>query len=375
MTRILHVISAPASGGAETYVRDLAKAQKAMGSAPHIAFLETAADLGRDPIFEAEYLTDLDTIGIPYFFIGHDCRFNIPKGLWRVAQYCRRRDITHYHAHLLYGLIFGATLSIPRFFTEHNHRVRGPLIIRRALNLFVEAYIGISEGCAAALEHVVGRPITVIVNGVDASRVVHNTRRGRISGPWRLLCVGRIVPQKNYSLLIEAVACLEGRLVDDFTVEIAGDGAPGAIALLEGQAVAAGIDHRVNFLGNRLDVAELMASSDLLLMSSAWEGLPIVLLEAVTAHLPFVATSVGGCGEIAEATGAGVVVPPDDADALAVAVHEVLTQHSKRNAMRDAAARSAAFFSIAHSARAHLDLYEETLKPLAACQLEKARSF
>lgn len=362
MIRVLHVISAPAAGGAETYVRDLVRAQKALGSDPHIAFLGTAFELGRDPLFETDYLAQLDEARIPYFFIGHDCRRNLVKGIWRVNRYCRQQGITHYHSHLIYGLVFGAFLKVPRLFTEHSGRVRGSRFLRRRLNGLVEAYVAISKKCAKFLEDAVGRPTTTIFNGVDISRAVVNKRRGRSAGPFRLLSVGRLVPAKNYSLLIESLARMEALIDANFVAEIAGDGTPEAIAQLEAQAAEVGVARRVRFLGNRTDIANLMGSSDLFVMSSAWEGFPIVLLEAVAARLPFVATDVGGCGEIAEMTGAGLVVPRNDADALAKAILELLTDHTRRDAMRDAAANSSTRFSIEHSAMAHLELYKQTVR-------------
>lgn len=362
MIRVLHVISGPVAGGAEVYVLDLARAQKAAGADPHVAFLGSAADAGRDAHFETEFLVALDQAGIPHFIIGHECRRNLPKGIWRVARYCRRHRVSHYHSHLVYGLVFGALLRVPRFFTEHSEHIRGGRFVRRCLNSFVEAYVAISNKCARSIESVVGKRPTIIFNAVDMSRLIHNERPAVPDPPFKLLSVGRIQAPKNYPLLIEALARLNTAREIDFIAQIAGDGTSDAIAALEDQATKAGIRHRLRFLGNRDDIAELMAASDLLLMSSAWEGLPIVLIEAVGSHLPFVATDVGGCHEIVEMTGAGIVVPPGDADALARATLELLTDHGRREAMRKAAARNSAGFMIGHAAQAHLDLYRATTR-------------
>jgi glycosyltransferase involved in cell wall biosynthesis len=230
------------------------------------------------------------------------------------------------------------------------------------LNYFFEGYIAISKNCAITANEIVGQSPTIIFNGVDTSRILTNVRRGQSSGPWKIIAVGRIGPQKNFSLLVEALALLELLIDDDYIVEVAGPGTPKDLAAIEAQAEKAGIAHRVCFLGTVADVANLMKSSDLLVMSSAWEGLPIVLLEAVTARLPFIATDVGGCGEIVEMTGAGLIVPVNDADALAKAILELLTEHSRRDEMRDAAANCSALFSIERSAADHLELYKQTVR-------------
>ena len=358
MIRVLHVISAPAAGGAETFVRDLAIAQKAAGALPHIAFLERAANGGRDPAFERDYLRSLEEAGIAYHFIGHECRRNPLLGMIRVARTCREHAITHYHAHLLTGLLFGAFLRIPRLFTEHSGTIRGAPLVRRLCNAFVEQYIAISRTCATALESVVHKVPVVIMNAIDLSRIDRDAAPSRRTVP-KLLSVGRISEPKNYPLLIEALAELEPRGVD-YSLDLAGDGSPDAISSLRALAEARGVDHRIRFLGNRSDIAVLMAQSDLLVMSSRREGLPIVLIEAVASGLPFVSTDVGGCREIAAMTGAGIVVEPGDARALAEAIHTLLANPSQRDAMRAAAVANATRFSIEAAARAHLDLYAST---------------
>ena len=81
-----------------------------------------------------------------------------------------------------------------------------------------------------------------------------------------------------------------------------------------------GLFKRVQFLGMRNDVAELMAAVDAYVMSSAWEGLPMVLLEAAASSLPIVATDVGGNREIVRDGVNGFLVPGKNSVALAEAM-------------------------------------------------------
>ncbi|HEY5940892.1 MAG TPA: glycosyltransferase, partial [Gemmatimonadales bacterium] len=85
-------------------------------------------------------------------------------------------------------------------------------------------------------------------------------------------------------------------------------------------ARALGLGDGVRFLGVRQDVAELMSAADGYVMSSAWEGMPIVLLEAAAAGLPIVATRVGGNAEVVRENESGFLVPARDSDALAAAM-------------------------------------------------------
>ena len=83
---------------------------------------------------------------------------------------------------------------------------------------------------------------------------------------------------------------------------------------------AAGIADRVHFVGWRPDVPELLAASDLLVLPSAWEGMPNVVLEAMASGLPVVASDVEGVRELLGAAGAEQTVPYADTQALAEAV-------------------------------------------------------
>ena len=93
---------------------------------------------------------------------------------------------------------------------------------------------------------------------------------------------------------------------------------------LEQQAHELGIDQRVRFLGYRVDIPELLASSDLCVLSSLSEGLPLSVLEAMAAGKPVVATSIDGTDEAVVHGETGLLVPPADSHALAAAIRTVL---------------------------------------------------
>ena len=89
---------------------------------------------------------------------------------------------------------------------------------------------------------------------------------------------------------------------------------------LEDEIGAAGLATNVSILGLRKDVRALMQAADAFVMSSAWEGMPVVLLEAAAAGLPIVATRVGGNPEVVCDGESGFLVPPRDSDALGLAM-------------------------------------------------------
>ena len=134
------------------------------------------------------------------------------------------------------------------------------------------------------------------------------------------LAVGRFDPQKNHTLMLRAFA----QLAHDHPAPVlllAGRGPLEDEARLE--AARLGLGDRVRFLGIRTDVPDLMAAADAYVMSSSWEGLPIVLLEASAVGLPIVATDVGGNAEVVEDQSTGLLVPAERPDALAAAVAQL----------------------------------------------------
>jgi glycosyltransferase involved in cell wall biosynthesis len=129
------------------------------------------------------------------------------------------------------------------------------------------------------------------------------------------LAVGRFEPPKDYHNLVKAIARIPSRR-DVFL--IAGDGA--LRSKIEKLACELNVSDRIRFLGIRQDVQALMTAADAYVMSSAWEGLPMVLLEASASGLPIVTTDVGGNGEIVLDGVSGFLVAAKNPGALAEAM-------------------------------------------------------
>src|SRR4029450_10904913 len=148
--------------------------------------------------------------------------------------------------------------------------------------------------------------------------------------------VGRLEPQKDYPTFLAAAARVATALPDvDFLV--VGDGA--LRAELETTARGLGIADRVRFLGLRHDVPGLLAGVDVLALTSRWEGLPNVVIEAMATGAVAVATDAGRCRELIGPGRTGVLVPPGRPDEVAAALLEVLGVPERAAAMALAARR------------------------------------
>jgi glycosyltransferase involved in cell wall biosynthesis len=194
----------------------------------------------------------------------------------------------------------------------------------------------------------------VIPNAVDVAafrRAHHSPRTPRI------LTVGRLAFPKTFELLLRALAILEP---GTFRAAIAGDGPQRH--QLEDAIAALGLTNAVQLLGTRSDVVNLLADSDLFVLSSRSECLPMSVIEAMAAGLPVVASAVGGVPELVEHGRTGILVPPDDPALLADAIAQLARDAGLRRRMGEAGrARAEALFDVDGFRLAHVDLYAREL--------------
>jgi glycosyltransferase involved in cell wall biosynthesis len=170
--------------------------------------------------------------------------------------------------------------------------------------------------------------------------------------------VGRVVQGKGHDLAIDAVQLLVDA-GDDVNLLIVGDG-PLVDGLRNQTERNSDLRGRIHFLGFRTDIATVLRASDLLCLPSQTEGLPLVIIEAMAAGLPTVATAVGGVPEVVVSGETGLLLDPSATpDQLAQALHEVLADPVRAREMGAAGRRRAErHFSLQNSARTVDFLYE-----------------
>jgi glycosyltransferase involved in cell wall biosynthesis len=165
--------------------------------------------------------------------------------------------------------------------------------------------------------------------------------------------LGRLHEQKGFDVLIRAVAGLPG-----ISLVIVGDG-PERQAL-ERLAVDLGVADRVSMPGWTDDATSRLRSFDVLALPSRYEGLPLVLLEAMLGGVPVVASAVGGVPDAVRDDESGLLVPPDDVDALQGALSRMAADPSLRRRLANAAEVEARQrFTVATMARSYESLYDE----------------
>jgi glycosyltransferase involved in cell wall biosynthesis len=135
--------------------------------------------------------------------------------------------------------------------------------------------------------------------------------------------VARLAPQKGHRVLFDALPAVRDA-VPDVHARLIGHEELSTTAELRAYAVERGVADLVAFEGFRADIAQVMADLDVFVLPSLWEGFGLVLLEAMAAGRPVVASAVGPIPEIVVDGVTGLLVPPGDSTALAAAIVRLL---------------------------------------------------
>lgn len=358
---ILYMISSPSSGGAEVYVKDLAKELAEMGHTIHIVFLSTATEINRNSDYERAFLNDLHSHNVSTFILGNECRHKPWLGVLRIRRYIKKHNIEIFHAHLAYGIAFSLLSSVPVVFTHHQSTPRWGKTVYNLFNLKVDQYIGISYSCTESLRKSTKKPTKEIRNAVSHQKFKEFIRVRKPKGTLKIAMVGRIIPYKDYFNMLQALVHIEPSIREKISIYIAGEGESDYLKALEDYIQEKGLESIINFVGVKDNIPEFLYSCDVFLMSSSFEGLPIALIEATMSGLPCIVTDVGGCSEVIKSCQNGVVIPPKDSIALAEAItnyslNPVLLQKHSENAIK-----LNYKYSIQLAAKKHLKVYSELL--------------
>jgi glycosyltransferase involved in cell wall biosynthesis len=273
-----------------------------------------------------------------------------PLLLWRLVRFLRAKKPDIVHTHLIHGDLYGTLAArladVPSVVsTKHNdnafRRRRFYAWLDRSLARYQDRIIVISrhlkrfcvevEGLTAdkIMPIHYGLDVKAFLGNVDGSSAVR-AELGVPVGAALVGVVGRLTEQKGHIYLLDAFTEVV-QMLPSAHLLIVGDG---ELRLdLEHQVARLGLRDNVTFAGYRQDIARIVVALDVMVMPSLWEGFGLVLLEAMAAAKPVVATRVSAIPEIVDDSETALLVPPKDPDSLARALLTLLRDPARAREM------------------------------------------
>jgi glycosyltransferase involved in cell wall biosynthesis len=350
---IVYVLTSLGMGGAERQVLALAERMANRGHAVKLLVLR--------PQLKEQWPTALPVIHLDM----RRTAWSVLKGIGRARRFLRgyRPDLVHshsFHANMIARLL-GAFASAPVVLsTVHNVNEGGlhRMIAYRLTDFLCVRTTAVSTSAAerfVRLGAVPKKKCAVVTNAIDIvefSSLPDRRKQARAAmqagEDFAWLTAGRLVPAKDIPNLLRAFAQIQAAL-------------PNAQLWIAGAGEAGIAQRNVRWLGLRRDLPALMDGADGFVLASAWEGMPLVVGEAMAMEKPVVATDVGGVRELL--ADAGMLVPPKNSDALAAAMLAVMRSSAEVRQKLGNAARSRIenFFSMDARATQWESLYRTLL--------------
>lgn len=354
--RILHVITSLRTGGAEKLMVDLLPRMKAMGHQVDLCVFDGV----RTPFYE-----DLESKSVKVFPLGNSAYS--PINLFKLIPLMRHYDIVHSHNTACQYFVAIASLFSPSriFTTEHNtsNRRRGNRLWRvldRWMYRKYDKIICISKETRTNLLEfidahtcVYADKTCVIHNGIDvASYMYSDLKTYPKSDVNTILMVSAFRWEKDQKTVIRALK----QLGDKYRVLFVGGGVDTLIRECKSLAEELGVKSKVEFLGVRSDVKDLMHQANVLVQSSHVDGFCLAAVEGMASGLPVVVSDIPGVGDIVR--GAGVLFPHEDAKALAIEIQKLCEDdlYAKKVAVR--CQERAKMFDIEVMAKMYMNTYE-----------------
>lgn len=248
-----------------------------------------------------------------------------PKWFWNIRKYLKTRKpdrIVSFVGRInILVLTAKLGLKIKTVISERNdpkHDGRGKLITMYGNMIYRTAdhIVYQTQYEKSCFPKYLNKQGIVIANPISVSTRTHDTLR------YHIVTAGRLAPQKNQILLIEAVARLKDKF-PDIRLTIYGNG--NLKETLENRAKELGVAEQIEFPGNVFDLHERIATAEVFVMASEFEGLSNALLEAMMIGLPCITTDYPGADEVIKDGYNGLVTPCDDVENMTKAIEKLFT--------------------------------------------------
>ncbi len=361
--RILYLITGLGGGGAEKIVIDLADQMSQLGHCVKIAYLKGS-------VVVRPKNTEIELI-----YLGLE---NLTKVKFSYKNYKKivldfKPDVVH--AHMVHANIFARIsrrfLSVPRLIcSAHSNNEGGKfrMLAYKYTHNLSDITTNVSKNASLSFEKLGAVPengIVTVYNGIDLSKFEKSNKDNWLKNEINVsestplfLSVGRFHEAKDYPNLLRAFSIFKKSSTfkeKQPKLIIAGDGE--LRKEIEALINTLNLQSNVILLGRREDIPALLNMSDFFVLSSKYEGLPTVVIEAMACETYVIATDCGGSAEIMGKT--GKLVPIQNAEALSKAFNDVLMLEESDKAKNNSDARNRVeeYFSLSSSVQKWLKLY------------------
>jgi len=363
--RLLHVIGGGEIGGAEQHVLTL------LTALPQDRFQPSLACLVSGPFAELSRAHGIPTCVFP---MRHQLDLS---PLAELVRFSRQAKIDLIHTHGLRANILGRLtakrLGIPAVTTVHSSlrydyvspvKAQIALALERATRRLSTGFIAVSQAIAQEIAGQGARNVRVVYNGYPPL-VWENPQRLRRQyrdqwgvAPESLVigCIARLHPTKGHTFLIDALKKIRP-FHPDIHLVLIGEGP--LRCEIEAALRDSSLDYTIT--GFLPEAYKALPAFDLFVLPSVSEGMGIVLLEALQAGVPIVATTAGGIPELLRSGIDGLLVPPADADALAAALTTLIENPDRRRQLVASGKTRWPHFSQERMAMQTADFYEQIL--------------
>ncbi|HMG85667.1 MAG TPA: glycosyltransferase [Terracidiphilus sp.] len=340
--RIAYMLTSLGFGGAERQVVALAERMAARGHQVLLIVLRCRA--------EHVWPTNVDVVYLDMSKSPAGVVSGLVRGRRVLCDF--RPDLVHchtFHANMA-GRLLCVAGAFPRTLSTIHNVYEGPWHRTLAYGLTDRLAIhttAVSRAVATrSIESgvVAGSKCSVLTNGIDVALFAKDGGRRdamrtelNAGSNFIWLAAGRIAAAKDYPNLLGAFARVLA-VVSQTRLWVAGEGSDQEGELVRNLAAQEGLTEHIDWLGLRDEMPAVFDGADAFVLGSAWEGMPLVVGEAMAMEKPVVATDVGGVRELAG--DAGMIVPPNDAGALAGAMLYVMRKSQEELSVMGEAARA-----------------------------------
>lgn len=329
--RIFQLISSFGFFGAERVVLELSKELSLLGLKLYVGVFRNRQNPHTEVADRAEEL------GLKNEVFPCNGRFD-PRAMLQIREFIRGKGIDFIHCHgykaNFYGLMATVFTNTPRITTCHNwigtgFKMKSYERLDKIILRSFKVVIAVSDEIKKEIldSQIPKSKVSVINNGIDLSKFngvqnINIRQEFKIDPHCKVIgTIGRLSKEKGHIYFLQAAKEVLKRF-PKVIILIVGSGS--LKEELEDQAKAIGLEDKVVFTGFRKDIPEIFSSMDVFVLPSLMEGLPMVLLEAMAAQKPIIATEVGEIPKILEQGELGVLVKPKDVRGLADAIISVL---------------------------------------------------